>query len=63
MQNNCWSVLLMQKYSKDIIEEIHNLRQDFLEELSKFKHYGRGWTIRNVHVKDTALDMVHLQGV
>jgi lysozyme family protein len=37
---------------------MHDLRQDFLEGLSTFKHYGRGWTTRNAHVKDTALDMV-----
>ena len=47
-----------QKNSKDIIEEMHDLRQDFLEGLSTFKHYGRGWTTRNAHVKDTALDMI-----
>ena len=49
-----------QKDSKQIIDEMHDLRQDFLEELSTFKHYGRGWTTRNAHVKDTALDMVWL---
>jgi lysozyme family protein len=47
-----------QKDSKQIIDEMHDLRQDFLEGLSTFKHYGRGWTTRNAHVKDTALDMV-----
>jgi lysozyme family protein len=46
-----------QKYSKDIIEEMHDLWQDFLEGLLTFKHYGRGWTTRNAHVKDTALDI------
>ena len=47
-----------QKDSKQIIDEMHDLRPDFLEGLSTFKHYGRGWTTRNAHVKDTALDMV-----
>jgi lysozyme family protein len=43
---------------KKIIEEMHDLRQDFLERLSTFKHYGRGSTRRKGDVKDTALDMV-----
>ena len=47
-----------QKNSKDISEATHDLWQDFLEGLSTFKHYGRGWTNRNAHVKDTALDLV-----
>jgi lysozyme family protein len=46
------------KDKKEIVEAMHNTRQNFLEGLSTFGVYGRGWTRRNKHVKDTALDML-----
>jgi lysozyme family protein len=46
------------KDAKEIIDQMHSTRQNFLEGLSTFGVYGRGWTRRNEHVKDTALDML-----
>ncbi len=46
------------KDPKEIIDQMHTTRQNFLEGLSTFGVYGRVWTRRNEHVKDTALDML-----
>jgi len=44
--------------TKFMIEKLHDQRQAFYEGLSTFKHFGRGWTRRNKHTKEEALNMV-----
>ena len=43
--------------TKKIIEGMYTARQYFLEGLSTFSIYGKGWSKRNEHVKHTALEM------
>jgi len=44
--------------TKYMIEKLHDQRQAFYQGLSTFEHFGRGWTRRNKHTKDEALNMV-----
>ena len=43
--------------TQKIIEGMYTARQYFLEGLSTFSVYGKGWSRRNEHVKHTALEM------
>ena len=47
-----------QKDAKEIVEAMYKTRQYFLEGLSTFSIYGKGWSRRNEHVKATAIDMI-----
>jgi lysozyme family protein len=46
------------KDAKEIVEAMYKTRQYFLEGLSTFSIYGKGWSRRNEHVKATAIDMI-----
>jgi len=46
------------KDAKEIVEAMYKTRQSFLEGLSTFSIYGKGWSRRNEHVKVTAIDMI-----
>jgi lysozyme family protein len=46
------------KPAKEIVEEMHKIRQDFYESLSTFETFGRGWARRNDETKHQALEMI-----
>ena len=41
-----------------MIEKFGEIRQDFYESLSTFKHFGKGWTRRNKETTEKALTMI-----
>lgn len=42
---------------RDLIQGMHDVRQDYYESLRTFKTFGRGWTNRNKHTLALALEM------
>lgn len=43
--------------AKDVVDEICNMRMDFLKNLNTFETFGKGWTIRVNDVKAKATEM------
>ena len=44
--------------AEDVVDEICNMRMDFLKNLNTFDTFGKGWTIRVNDVKAKATEMV-----
>ena len=44
--------------AKEIIEKMHDERQNFYEGLSTFKTFGKGWTRRNQETKEASLQIL-----
>ena len=49
---------LAQHDPKEIIEKMHDERQNFYEGLSTFKTFGKGWTRRNQETKEASLQIL-----
>ena len=53
--------LVAEKNSREIIEYMYDSRQKYFESLRTFETFGRGWTKRNKHTFEMALDMSEAQ--
>jgi lysozyme family protein len=53
--------LVAEKNPREIIEYMYDSRQKYYESLRTFKTFGRGWTSRNKHTFELAMDMSEAQ--